>query len=95
MIILKSKSCCFFGHREIDETDKLTKRITQAVEFLIREKGVTYVYFGSKSKFNDLCFEVVTDLKEKYPDIKRIYVRSAFPDINDSYKNYVARHYSH
>ena len=93
MITLKSKSCCFFGHRKIDVTAELTKRLTQTVELLIREKGVMYFYFGSKSDFNDLCFEVVADLKEKYPNIKRIYVRSAFPDINDSYKNYLLQSY--
>lgn len=90
---MESKSCCFFGHRKIDKNSELSNSLIQTVEFLIREKGVMYFYFGSKSDFNDLCLEVVTALKEKYPNIKRIYVRSAFPDIKDSYKNYLLQSY--
>mgnify|MGYP002771653648 FL=1 len=32
---------------------------------------------------------IVTELKEKYPHIKRIYVRAEFPYIDDSYRNYL------
>ena len=89
----KSHSCCFFGHRKIDETTELTERLIKTVEDLITAKNVTDFYFGSKSEFNSLCLKVVTDLKEKYPNIKRIYVRSAFPDISDSYENYLLESY--
>ena len=89
----KSHSCCFFGHRKINETTELTERLIKTVEDLITAKNVTDFYFGSKSEFNSLCLKVVTDLKEKYPNIKRIYVRSAFPDISDSYENYLLESY--
>ena len=36
---------------------------------------------------------MVTDLKEKYPHIKRIYVRAEFPYIDDSYKKYLLESY--
>jgi len=85
----RHKSCCFFGHRKIDETPELIEKLTKTTEKLITEKDVTYFYFGSKSEFNALCHKVVSDLKEKYPYIKRIYVRSAFPDVSDSYKVYL------
>lgn len=49
--------------------------------------------FGSKSRFNSLCYELVTNLKEKYPHVKRIYVRAEFPDINDDYKTYLMSFY--
>ena len=29
------------------------------------------VLFGSRSEFDDMCHEIVTDLKEKYPFIER------------------------
>lgn len=89
----KQHSCCFFGHRKIDETPKLTEQLIKTVENLITDNAVTDFYFGSKSEFNSLCHKVVTDLKEKYPHIKRIYVRSAFPDISDSYENYLLESY--
>ena len=49
--------------------------------------------FGSKSRFNDLCFEIVTALKEKHPHIQRIYVRAEFPVIDDDYKQYLLERY--
>lgn len=86
-------SCCFFGHRTIDETPALSEKLTKTIEGLITDKGVRYFYFGSRSAFNDLCVQVVTNLKVKYPHIQRIYVRSAFPDIDDSYKAYLLENY--
>ena len=49
--------------------------------------------FGSKSRFNDLCYELVTEHKEKYPYIKRVYVRAEFPIINENYKEYLLERY--
>ena len=44
----------------------------EAVERLIVEEGVDTFFFGSRSKFDELCHIVVTELKEKYPYIQRI-----------------------
>ena len=90
---LKKCSCCFFGHRKINETPELIERLTRTVESLITDKGVNTFYFGSKSEFDDLCHKIVTDLKEKYPHIKRIYVRSAFQHIPDWYEDSLLKHY--
>lgn len=68
------KACCFFGHRKINETPELIERLTKEIEFLITEKDVSTFYFGSKSEFDDLCHKIVTELKEKYSHIKRIYI---------------------
>ena len=43
--------------------------------------------------FDDLCHKIVTDLKEKHPHIKRIYVRSAFQHIPDWYEDSLLNHY--
>ncbi len=89
----EKKSCCFFGHRKISETPELVQRLKNAIEVLIVENGVTVFYFGSKSEFDSLCLKIVTELKEKYPNIKRVYVRSDLPDISDKYKNYLLESY--
>ena len=89
----KQHSCCFFGHRKIDETPQLTERLTKEIEVLITEKDVSTFYFGSKSEFDRLCVETVTELKEKYPHIKRVYVRSAFQHIPDWYEDSLLKHY--
>ena len=90
---MKYYTACFFGHRKIDKTPELIERLTKAIEVLITEKGVNVFYFGSKSEFDDLCHKVVTELKEKYPHIKRIYVRSAFQHIPDWYENGLLQYY--
>ena len=44
---------------------------------------------GSKSEFDRLCIKVVSELKEKYTHIKRIYVRAEYEVISDSYEKYL------
>ena len=82
----KEKTCCFFGHRKIDETTELKNKLCGIIENLITNEKVDTFLFGSKSQFDDLCHKVVTKLKEKYPNIKRIYVRSAYQYIPDWYE---------
>ena len=89
----KEKSCCFFGHRRSDETEELKNRLCGIVENLIVNEKVDTFFFGSKSQFDDLCHKIVTELKEKYPHIKRIYVRSAFQHIPDWYEDSLLQHY--
>ena len=66
------KTCSFFGHRDAPQTDELKEKVRETVERLIVEEGVDTFLFGSRSKFDDLCHIVVTELKEKHPHIQRI-----------------------
>ena len=66
------KSCSFFGHRDTEQTEELKQKVRETVERLIVEEGVEAFLFGSRSKFDELCHIVVTELKEKYPYIRRI-----------------------
>ena len=90
---IKLYTCCFFGHRKITETDKLKSNLYSEIEKLITNEKVHTFLFGSKSQFDDLCHTIVTELKEKYPHIKRVYVRAEFPYINDSYRKYLLESY--
>lgn len=85
--------CCFFGHRAINETDELRTKLTDTIERLITDENVDTFLFGSKSRFNSLCLELVTEIKEKYPHIKRVYVRAEYPYISKHYKNYLLESY--
>ena len=87
------KACSFFGHRDTEQTEELKQKVREIVERLIVEEGVDTFLFGSRSKFNDLCLLVVTELKEKYPHIKRVYVRSQYPYIDKLYKAYLLESY--
>lgn len=91
--IITSHTCCFFGHREIDETEALVERLYAVIEDLITNKNIDTFLFGSKSRFNSLCHEQVTKIKEKHPHIKRVYVRAEFPLISEEYNKYLLTYY--
>ncbi len=86
-------TCCFFGHRKITETEELKSKLVEILEKLIVDENVNTFLFGSKSRFNSLCLELVTAIKEKYPHIKRVYVRAEYPHISEHYKNYLLESY--
>lgn len=64
--------CCFIGHRKINITDELRQRVKEVVEDLIVNFNVDAFLFGSRSDFDYLCHLIVSELKEKYPHIKRV-----------------------
>lgn len=86
-----SKVCCFLGHRKIDETLELRNLLYETIESLNINHGVRTFLFGSRSQFDKLALETVTTLKEKYPHLKRIYVRAEYFYIRDSYRNYLLK----
>ncbi len=88
-----NNTCCIFGHRRINETEALNRQLRETVERLITEEGIDTFLFGSKSHFNDLCYETVTECKQRYPHIRRVYVRAEFPFIDEHYKRYLLERY--
>ena len=86
-------TCCFIGHRTINETEELKSKLYETIEKLIVENSIDTFLFGSRSRFNDLCHEIVTQIKEKYPHIKRIYVRAEYQNIDETYKAYHLENY--
>ena len=90
---METNTCCFFGHRTINEAEKLKSELRRTIENMIVCKNVDTFLFGSKSRFNNLCLEVVSEMKEKYPYIKRIYVRAEYPYISENYKSYLLKTY--
>lgn len=90
---MEHRTCCFIGHRTINETEELKTKLLETIEDLIVQEKVDTFLFGSKSRFNSLCHELVSELKEKYPHIKRVYVRAEFQFISDSYRDFLLESY--
>lgn len=90
---MQENTCCFFGHRTINETEELRMKLTDIIETLITVENVDTFLFGSMSRFDSLCLKVVTEIKQKYPHIKRVYVRAEFPFINNDYTGYLLKSY--
>lgn len=85
------KVCCFIGHRNVKKTTELKEKLINTVRWLITEKGVNKFLFGIKSNFDDFCQEVVKELREEYPHIKRVYVRMYYPELGEPYIGYILR----
>ena len=66
------KSCCFIGHRKIAQTEELKQRLQNTIEMLIKEKQVRTFIFGSRSEFDFLCHQIVSNLMSIYPTIERV-----------------------
>ena len=79
----------FIGHRKVEDVKKLKLKINSMIENLILKNNADTFLFGSKSQFDDICYESVTELKTKYPYLRRVYVRSANEYINNEYKDYL------
>ena len=93
MSAVLENTCCFIGHREINMTDELKEKLCVVIERLIVDENIDTFLFGSKSQFDDLCYDVVTEIKKKYPHIKRIFVRAEYPYIDESYVAYLLKSY--
>ncbi len=87
------KTVCFFGHRSVADVEKTTKAVEIITENLIANENVSTFLFGSKSKFNEICYDVVTEKMKRYPHIRRVFVRAEFKDINEEYTEYLLSRY--
>ena len=72
-------TCCFIGHRRIKYKKELASRLQDNICYLL-EQGVATFLFGDHSEFNTLCYKVVSELREVYPQIRRIHYRTDYPD---------------
>lgn len=89
----KESTCCFIGHRKIDATVELRNSVYELIEDLIVNKNVDTFLLGSRSAFNDLCEDLLCELKEKYPHIYRVCVRAEFPYIYEPLKEDMLKRY--
>lgn len=66
------KICAFFGHRDIQVTEEIKDRLKEEVVKLI-SIGFKSFYFGGFGNFDNLCWEIVTEMKATKPEITRIF----------------------
>jgi len=61
----KNKTCCVFGHRKITGREELREKLSEIFENLIVYKNVDTFFVGSRSEFDSLCREILSQ-KKKY-----------------------------
>ena len=83
---------CFIGHRNICADEKLVSILKETILNLIKNGATTFI-FGSKSSFDNLAWEIVTELKLKFKNVKRVYVRAGNKIINKDYETYLHNFY--
>ena len=69
---MNNKSCSVFGHRKIVVDKNLVEKLTVVIGNLIKN-GYDTFYFGGFGMFDDLCYQIVSKLKETHNHIKRIF----------------------
>ena len=75
----------FIGNRELVVTQTMKDKLKRVIEGLIVDERADEFLFGSRSRFNDLCYEVVTELKSVYGHIRRINVRAEYEYVGQWY----------
>ena len=83
----------FIGHRKLQLDNSFRQQLKDFILTLIDDRNADTFLFGSRSDFNSLCLEVVTELQKKRPNIKRVYVRAEYPYINKDYEDYLLGSY--
>ena len=73
-LIFMEKNCAFFGHREVDVTSDLYEKTAMQIAKAV-ELGCRNFYFGGYGEFDNLCYKIVTRIKEQTLElgIRRIY----------------------
>lgn len=74
--LIYKKSCSVFGHSKIEITKELENSLKSTFEMLISQENVKYFYFGGFGEFDDLCHSIITELKNEYPEMYRIFCLS-------------------
>ena len=73
-MVAVEKTCSCFGHSDVDITNDLIERTRAEIEKAV-EDGVRIFMFGGRSRFDDLCYDLVTEKKNADPqlNIKRVF----------------------
>lgn len=69
------KICSFFGHRDITVSEELKIKLNKEILHLLKI-GFECFYFGGFGMFDHLCWQLVTELKSDYPNIRRVFCLS-------------------
>lgn len=83
----------FIGHRKLQFNSNFRLQLKKLILTLIDDRNANTFLFGSRSDFNDLCLEIVTEIQKERTNIKRIYVRAEYPYINKDYEDYLLESY--
>ena len=72
---MKTKTCCFTGHRDIPKKEyRSIKEKTEKEILTLINQGVTYFGTGGARGYDTVAAEIIIKLKKTYPHIKLILI---------------------
>lgn len=80
--------CTFFGHREVQNSDEVAKKLYNTISELIVNRDVRVFYVGNSGSFDRIVLEILRKLSKTYK-IKYTVVL-AYLNMNKAYCNYEA-----
>ncbi len=89
---MKGMKVAFIGHRTVADEEAVGERLFEVIASLIKD-GANEFLFGSRSRFNDICYDVVTELKQEFEHVRRIYVRAEYEYVPQWYIDELLKHY--
>ncbi len=66
---------CFIGYRSIENAEQIKSLLKKIITNFIL-KGADTFLFGSRSNFNYICWEVVTELQSQFSNLRRIKINA-------------------
>lgn len=92
---MKSKICCFAGHREIYDTTVLREKLRTTVKDLIQTHEVYEFWVGNYGIFDRMCANVIEDLRKNFPHIRlNLVVPYLTKEINDNKELYYKKYHN-
>ncbi len=70
----RKKVCSIWGHKEANPEKK--EDIEKLLTYLVLNKDVEIFLFFDFNKFSFLCYDVINKVKQKYPNVKRVFISS-------------------
>lgn len=80
--------CTFFGHREVQNSDEVAKKVYNTISGLIVNRGVKVFYVGNNGSFDRIVLETLRKLSKIY-EIEYTVVL-AYLNMNNEYCDYEA-----
>ncbi|MBQ9083545.1 MAG: DUF1273 family protein [Clostridia bacterium] len=69
---MKGQTCCFTGHRELDEDEGEIKNRLRTIIRLLIAKNIIYYISGAAKGFDLLAAETVLELRKEFPQIRLV-----------------------
>ena len=87
------KKCCIVGHRTIEIDQSLIDKIRKELIKMIEDENIYIFLFGSQSMFTTLCYDIISQLKQSYKQLCRVFIRAEYPIISSEYESYLKTFY--